>query len=105
MMRSYSTHHQSYGASSAPSIYKALRRLADGYPDSKTGANTAISSVLSAQFTQVYIVASSKAQLASLPPRHAEPYAGPPFPRPAAEEVPEGVQKVAAAARGAAATH
>jgi hypothetical protein len=105
MMRSYSTHHQSYGASSAPSIYKALRRLADGYPDPKTGANTAISSVLSAQFTQVYLVASSKAQLAAYPPQHAEPYAGPPFPRPAAEEVPEGVQKVAAVAGGAAATH
>ena len=35
MMRSYSTHHQSYGQSSAPSIYKALRRLADGYPGSE----------------------------------------------------------------------
>jgi hypothetical protein len=105
MMRSYSTHHQSYGQSSAPSIYKELRRLADAYPDPKTGANTAISSVLSAQFTQVNIVPASKAQLASLPPQHAAPYAGPPYPRPAAEEVGEGVQKVAAAAGGAAVTH
>jgi hypothetical protein len=78
--------------------------LADGYPDPKTGANTAISSVLLAQFTQVYVVASSKTQLASVAPPHAEPYAGPPFPRPAAEEVSEGGQKVAAVAGGAAKT-
>ena len=46
LMRSYSTHHQAYGQSSAPSIYKALRRLADGAPDPRTGSNTAISSAL-----------------------------------------------------------
>jgi hypothetical protein len=96
MMRSYSTHHQSYGQSSAPSIYKELRRLADGYPDPKTGANTAISSTLLAQFTQVNIVPASKAQIVSLPPQRAEPYAGPPYPRTAAEELSESGPKVAA---------
>ncbi len=51
---SWSTHHQSYGQLSAPSMYRAIRRLADGYPDDK-GQMTAISSALSVKFTQVYI--------------------------------------------------
>lgn len=55
-MRSESTHHQSYGALSPPSLYKAFLRLADGYPDARTGRNTAISSALRAGFTQVYIL-------------------------------------------------
>jgi hypothetical protein len=103
MMRSYSTHHQSYGQSSAPSIYKALRRLADGYPDPKSGANTAISSALLAKFTQVVILPESKKPLATLalqPP--TPPYSGPPFPRSIAEETQENkavVATVNAAAR------
>ena len=52
---SWSTHHQSYGQLSAPSMYRAIRRLADGHPDPKTGEMTAISSALSVKFTQVYI--------------------------------------------------
>jgi hypothetical protein len=51
----WATHHQSYGQSSAPSIYRALRRLADGYPDPKTGQNQGISAALDVAFTQVYI--------------------------------------------------
>jgi hypothetical protein len=51
----WATHHQSYGQSSAPSIYRAVRRLADGYPDPKTGQNQGISSALEVTFTQVYI--------------------------------------------------
>jgi hypothetical protein len=51
----WATHHQSYGQSSAPSIYRALRRLADGYPDPKTGQNRGISSALDVAFTQAYI--------------------------------------------------
>jgi hypothetical protein len=54
-IRSDSTHHLSNGQVSAPSLYRELRRLADAYPDPATGANTAISSALSAKFTQVYI--------------------------------------------------
>lgn len=51
---SWSTHHQSYGQLSAPSLYRALRRLADGYPDAK-GQMTAISGALSVKLAQVYI--------------------------------------------------
>jgi hypothetical protein len=102
LMRSYSTHHQSYGQSSAPSIYKAFRRLADGYPDSKTGLNTAISSALRAKLTQIYIVPESKQLVASAPPPPAaEPYHGPPFPRTPAEEATESGPKVASTAGSA----
>ena len=52
---SWSTHHQSYGQHSSPSMYRALRRLADGYPDPKTGQMTAISSSLSVKFIQTNI--------------------------------------------------
>lgn len=97
MMRSYSTHHQSYGQSSAPSIYKALRRLADGYPD-RSGANSAISSALLARLTQVNLVPASKAQAASIALQPAAPpYAGPPFPRSIAEETAESNPQVASA--------
>jgi hypothetical protein len=99
MMRSYSTHHQSYGQSSAPSIYKALRRLADGYPDPSSGANTAISSALLAKFTQVQIVPESKKALASVALQApTAPYLGPPFPRSIAEESAENTHQVASAA-------
>jgi hypothetical protein len=83
MMKSWSTHHQNYGQTSAPSLYRAMRRLADAYPDPKTGANTAISSALRAEFTQVVIVPSSRPPTSVLAARHpAEPYRGPPVPRP-----------------------
>ncbi len=83
MMKSWSTHHQNYGQTSAPSLYRAMRRLADAYPDPKTGANTAISSALRAEFTQVVIVPSSRPSSAVLAARrNAEPYRGPPDPRP-----------------------
>ena len=55
LMHSWSTHHQSYGQLSSPSLYKKLHELADGYPDPKTGKNTAISSALQVKFTQVFI--------------------------------------------------
>jgi hypothetical protein len=51
----WATHHQSYGQESAPSLYRALRRLADGYPDPITGRNTAISGALDVKFTQVFV--------------------------------------------------
>lgn len=50
-----STSHQTYGQLSASSLYRALHRLADGYPDPKTGANTAISSALELKFVQAFI--------------------------------------------------
>ncbi len=56
----WATHHQSYGQLSAASLHRALRRLADGYPDPKTGANTAISSAIELQFVQAYLVHPQK---------------------------------------------
>jgi hypothetical protein len=55
LIRNDSTHHLSNGQISGISLYKALRRLADAYPDPKSGANTAISSALNAKFVQVFI--------------------------------------------------
>ena len=79
LMKSQSTHDQSYGQLTSKSLYKAMRRLADAYPDPNTGANTAISSALRAKFTQVYILPASKAQLPSAGAmRRATPYPGPP---------------------------
>jgi len=68
LIRNDSTHHLSNGQISGISLYKALRRLADGYPDPATGTNTAISSALDAKFVQVYINplgATDKARLLS----------------------------------------
>lgn len=56
IVRSKPTHHQSYGQLSSPSLYKALRRLADAYADPKTGANTAISTAIQSDFVQVFLV-------------------------------------------------
>ena len=58
--QSISTHHQSYGQESSPTIYKALARLADGYPD-QAGHNTAISGALRVRFTQVFVDHPAKA--------------------------------------------
>jgi len=52
---SWSTHHQSYGQLSAPSLYRALNRLADGHPDPETGQMRSISGALNVKFTQVFI--------------------------------------------------
>ncbi len=87
MMKSQSTHCQSYGQQSAMSLYKAMRRLADAYPDPQTGANTAISSALRTTFTQVFILPESKSALAgSGPLPRATPYGGTPHPRTPEEE-------------------
>jgi hypothetical protein len=56
----WSTHHQSYGQESSPSMYRTLRRLADAYPDPKTGDNTAISVAVDAKFTQVFVLHPSQ---------------------------------------------
>jgi hypothetical protein len=57
--RNWTTHHQSYGQLSAASLYRAMKRLADGHPD-ETGANTAISSAVDVKMHQVYIVHSDE---------------------------------------------
>ncbi len=48
------THSLSYGQESSPSLYRALFRLADAYPDAN-GKNTAISAVEEVTFKQVYV--------------------------------------------------
>lgn len=50
-----STYTQSFGDQSSPSLYRAMHRLADGYPDPATGKNTAISMAQDVMFTRVYI--------------------------------------------------
>ena len=56
LIRNDSTHHLSNGQISGISLYKALRRLADAYPDPDTGENTAISTSLDVKMVQVYIM-------------------------------------------------
>ena len=90
MLRNWSAHYQSYGKSSGPSIYKAMRRLADAVPDPATGANRAISSALAAKFTQVRVLPftdTERAAIAAAEP--GVPYRGMPAPRPVAEELAE----------------
>jgi len=78
-MKSESTHHQSYGQMSPPSLYKAFRNVADAYPDAGSGAKTAMSSALRARFVQVFVlpVPAGAIEAALARPR-ALPYAGPP---------------------------
>jgi len=52
----WTTHFQSYGHVSEPSLYRALYRIADGYPDPVTGRNTAVSSAVEVSFIQVYVM-------------------------------------------------
>lgn len=59
LVRSWSTHHSSYGGLSQPSLYHQLSQLADGYP-SKEGQNTAISSAMNVTFTKVFIEHTNK---------------------------------------------
>lgn len=56
MNTAWATHHAAYGQASAASIYKALRRLADGYPDPKDGHNTAISAAMDIKLVQAYVI-------------------------------------------------
>jgi hypothetical protein len=53
-------------------LYQALHRLADAYPDSSTGANTAISGAIQVKFTQVFIqhpTEETATLVTSIPPR------------------------------------
>ena len=59
LIRNDSTHHLSNGQISGISLYKAMRRLADAYPDPETGENTAISTALDIKMKQVFIVDES----------------------------------------------
>jgi len=55
MAQTRSTHHFASGQDSQISRYKALRRLADAYPDPKTGQNTAISYAYQVKFSQAFL--------------------------------------------------
>jgi hypothetical protein len=90
MLRNWSAHYQSYGKSSGPSIYKAMRRLADARPDPQTGVNRAISSALAAKFTEVRVLPFTEAEQAAIAAaKPGTPYRGMPAPRPVAEELAE----------------
>ncbi len=88
MLKNWSTHHQSYGRSSAPSIYKAMRRLADAKPDPQTRANRAISGALEVNFTEVRMIPPDPAEYADALARRyvGVPYRGTPATRSAQEE-------------------
>jgi hypothetical protein len=62
LIRNDSTHHLSNGQISGISLYKALRRLADAYPDEELGHNTAISTALDIKMTQVFVVDSLQSE-------------------------------------------
>jgi hypothetical protein len=66
LVRSWSTHHSSYGGLSQPSLYPVLRRLADGYPD-ESGTMTAISAALEIWLVQVFIQHGADEAVASEP--------------------------------------
>jgi hypothetical protein len=51
--RAWGTHFMSYGQQIQPSVYRALRRLADGFRDPNTGEFTAISGSYSVRMIQV----------------------------------------------------
>lgn len=65
MIQSMSTHIQSYGQLSSPALYRVLHRLADGYPDPKTGKNTAISAAMRVRLSQAFIMRPGEAPAAS----------------------------------------
>jgi hypothetical protein len=103
-IKNHSTHDSSYGQLSQPSLYKALRQVADAYPDARTGANTALSSALLTKWVQVFILPQAQSKLLSFEPAHyLTPYPGTPFPRPPSEEAREA--GVAAAIAKAADRH
>ena len=54
------THHLAYGQEASASVYRALRRLADGFPDPVTGENTAISAAYSVKLVQVRVLRPEK---------------------------------------------
>jgi hypothetical protein len=54
--RKWSTHHLSYGQESSASLYRAMKKLADGFPDPVTGENTALSAGFTMNLTQVHVL-------------------------------------------------
>lgn len=54
------THSVAYGRMAMPSFYKAMYRLADAFPDPKTGKNTAISGAKALTLSQVFLIHPDK---------------------------------------------
>ena len=73
----WATHHASYGQQSIPSITRAIRRLADAYPDPVTGQNTAISTALDMKFVQAFIVHKTDPQKRNVAATSQKPGAAP----------------------------
>jgi len=89
-IKNHSTHDSSYGQLSQPSLYKALRQVADAYRDAATGDNTAVSSALLTSFVQVFVMPEAQSKLITFQAKHyLTPYKGTPFARPPAEEARE----------------
>ncbi len=63
-----STHHQAYDKQATPSIYRAMRKLADYRPDPVTGENTAISMASRVGVTQVFVIHPPTAVSETAPP-------------------------------------
>jgi hypothetical protein len=87
-VKNWGTHYQSYGNSSLPSIYKAMRRLADAEADPQTGEKRAISGALAVLWTQVNVIPPDPAEYAAALERRrlGVPYVGMPAERTAEEE-------------------
>ena len=64
----YSTHHLAYDRLDAPEFYWAMKRVADAYPD-QAGHNTALSSAIDLEMTQVFIEHPEQ-HLATVEPEH-----------------------------------
>ena len=60
--QSWPQHYHSNGEMPTISMFHAIDRLADGYPDPKTKKMTAISSAMDVKMTQVFIVPAEKPQ-------------------------------------------
>ena len=56
MNRRFGAHQITYDLTWSPAMYKSMRRLADGYPDPKTGENTAISAAVSLEGVRVHLL-------------------------------------------------
>lgn len=62
--QNWSTHHRSYGAEPMTSEYRSMIKNADGYPDPKTGQNTAISMAWEIKLAQAFILHEERGEQA-----------------------------------------
>ena len=73
LIESWSTLSDANGHLAAKSMYRAMARLADGYPDQTTRVNTAISSAVEVKFTQVFVVRQNALLMTPPSTRNAAP--------------------------------